>query len=58
MCRFYIIRRYILPVTDGEMGECVDPGGNGAILNVGEGGGPGPPWGEGNGQLALDSRGD
>ncbi len=26
--------------------ECVDPGGNRAILNVGEGGGPGPPRGE------------
>jgi hypothetical protein len=38
--------------------ECVDPGGNGAILNVGEGGGSGPPRGEGNRQLALDSGGD
>jgi hypothetical protein len=28
-------------VTDGEVEECVDPGGNGAILNVGESGGPG-----------------
>jgi hypothetical protein len=35
----------------------MDPGGNGAILNVGEGGGPSPPRGEGNGQLALDSGG-
>jgi hypothetical protein len=36
----------------------MDPGGNRAILNVGEGGGPGPP-GEGrNGQLASDSGGD
>ncbi len=42
-------------VTDGEVEECVGPGGNGAILNVGEGGGPGPPRGEGNGQLASDS---
>ncbi len=32
------------------MEECVDPGENGAKLNVGEGGGPGPPRGEGNGQ--------
>jgi hypothetical protein len=39
------------------MGECVDPGGNRAILNVGEGGGPGPPRQEGNRQLASDSGG-
>jgi hypothetical protein len=31
-----------LTVTDGEVEECVDPGGNRAMLNVGEGGGPGP----------------
>ncbi len=37
-------RLYIL-VTDGEVEECMDPGGNGAILNVGEGGGPSPPRG-------------
>jgi hypothetical protein len=36
----------------------VDPGGNGAILNVGEGRRPGPPRGEGNRQLASDSGGD
>jgi hypothetical protein len=36
----------------------MDPGGNGAILNVGEGGGLGPPREEGNGQLASDSGGD
>jgi hypothetical protein len=36
----------------------VDPGGNGAILNVGEGGEPGLPRGEGIGQLASDSVGD
>jgi hypothetical protein len=30
----------MLLVTDCEVEECVDPGGNGAILNVGEGGGP------------------
>jgi hypothetical protein len=29
-----------------------------AMLNVGEGGGPGPPRGEGNGELASDSGGD
>jgi hypothetical protein len=28
---------------DGGVEECVDPGGNEAILNVGEGRGPGPP---------------
>ncbi len=27
-------------VTDGEVEECVDPGGNGAIMNVGEVGDP------------------
>ncbi len=30
----------ILLVLDSEVEDCVDPGGNGAILNVGEGGGP------------------
>jgi hypothetical protein len=44
-------------VTDSVIEECVDSGGNGAILNMGESGGPGPPKGEGNGQLALDSGG-
>ncbi len=44
-----------LCVTDSGTKECVDSGGNGAILNVGESGGPGPPEGEGNGQLASDS---
>jgi hypothetical protein len=47
----------IITVTDGEVEECVDPRGNGAILNMGEGGGPGPPRGEGNGQLESDSGG-
>ncbi len=40
----------MVSVTDGEVGACVDPGGNGAISNVGEGRGPGPPREEGNGQ--------
>jgi hypothetical protein len=40
----------MVSVTDGEVGECVDPGGNRAILNVGEGGEPGLPREEGNGQ--------
>jgi hypothetical protein len=44
-------------VTDGEVEECIDPGGNGAILNVGEGGGPGLPRGERKGQSASDSGG-
>jgi hypothetical protein len=47
----------VVTVTDGEAEECVDPGENGTILNVGEGGGPGLPRGEGNGQLASDSGG-
>jgi hypothetical protein len=32
-------------VTDKGTGMCVDPGGNEATMNVGEGGGPGPPGG-------------
>ncbi len=42
---------------DSEEEECVDPGEKGAILNAEEGGGPDPPRGEGNGQLASDSGG-
>jgi hypothetical protein len=45
-------------VMDSEVEECVDPGGNGAMLNVREGGGPSLPREVGNGQLALDSGGD
>ncbi len=48
---------HFLTVTDGVMEECVDSGGNRAILNVGESRGPGPPGGEENGQLASDSGG-
>jgi hypothetical protein len=44
-------------VTDGEREECVDPGENGAILDAGGGGGPGPPVRGKNGQLASDSGG-
>jgi hypothetical protein len=44
-------------VTDKGTKMCVDPGGNGAILNARGGGGPGPPGGEENGQLASDSGG-
>jgi hypothetical protein len=36
----------------------MDPGGNRAILNVGEGRGPGPLREGGSGQLASDSGGD
>ncbi len=35
----------------------MDPGGNGAILNVGDGGGSGPPRGKGNGQFASECGG-
>ncbi len=44
-------------VTDGERGECVDPGENGAILDAGGDEGPGPQGGGRNGQLASDSGG-
>ncbi len=46
----------IISVTDSVTEECVDYGGNGAILNVGESRGPVPPDSEGNRQLASDSR--
>jgi hypothetical protein len=36
-------------VMDGEREECMDPGKNGAILDAGGSGGPGPPGGEGTG---------
>jgi hypothetical protein len=59
---YYILRAIInrsdnVSASDSKVEECVDPGGNGAILNVGEGGRPGPPRGEGNRQLASDSEG-
>jgi hypothetical protein len=53
----YFLSPEALSVTDGEGGECMDPGENGAILDAGGVGGPGPPVGEKNGQLALDSGG-
>jgi hypothetical protein len=34
---------------------CVDPGGNGAILNAGGEGGPGPPGGDRSKQLVPGS---
>ncbi len=37
------------------MRMCVDPGENGAILDIGGGGGPGPPGGGGSEQLVPDS---
>jgi hypothetical protein len=33
-------------VTDKETRVCMDPGGNDATMNMGEGGGPGLPGGE------------
>ncbi len=36
---------------------CVDPGGNGAILNAGGEAGLSPPGGKGSEQLASDSGG-
>ncbi len=44
-------------VTDNGTKMCVDPGGSGAILREGENGGPGPPGGEEDVQLASDSGG-
>jgi hypothetical protein len=48
----------IVTVTDKETRVCVDPGGNEATMNMGEGGGPGLPGGGGGGrneQLATSS---
>jgi hypothetical protein len=56
-CRSQKNVQHFFIVTDGEAGECMDPAGNGAILNVGEGREPGPPREEENGQLASDSGG-
>ncbi len=52
-----IFQQNIRTVTDGEREECLDPGENGAILDAGGCGGPGPPGGGNNGQLASDSGG-
>jgi hypothetical protein len=46
-----------ISVTDKGTKMCVDPRGNGAILNAGGEGGPGPPGGVGSELLVLDSRG-
>ncbi len=47
----------ILHVTNGVEEVCVDRGESGAILEAGGVGGPGPPGGGKDGQLALDSGG-
>jgi hypothetical protein len=44
-------------VTDGERGESMDPGENGAILDAGGDEGLGPPGRGKSGQLASDSGG-
>jgi hypothetical protein len=44
-------------VTDGVEEVCVDPGEMGAILEARGVGGPGPPGGGKDGQLASDSGG-
>jgi hypothetical protein len=44
-------------VTDKGTKMCVDPWGNGAILNAEGEGGPGPPSGGGSEQLVPDSGG-
>jgi hypothetical protein len=47
-----------VPVTDEGTRVCVDPGGNGAIMNVGEGEGPGPPQGRGSDEQLVPSSRD
>jgi hypothetical protein len=42
-------------VTDMGTQMCLDPGGNGAIMNAGGEGGPGPPGGGRSEQLILGS---
>ncbi len=54
---FLFLCYHMPPVTDGERAECVDPEENGAILDAGGGGAPGPPGGGKSGQLASDSGG-
>ncbi len=44
-----------IPVTDIGTRVCVDPGGNGAIINVGGEEGPGPPGGGRDEQLVTGS---
>ncbi len=42
-----------MTVTDKGTEVCVDPGGNEATMNVGDGGGPGLPGGGGGGDEQL-----
>jgi hypothetical protein len=48
----------VLIVTDIGTRVCVDPWGNGAIMNVGGEGGPSPPGGGRDGQLMIPGSGD
>ncbi len=48
---------WVVVVTDKGTKVCVDPGGNGAILNEGGAGGPGPPGGGRSEQLVPESGG-
>jgi hypothetical protein len=54
--KYIILFRYII-VADGEVGECVDPEGNGVTMGIGVEGGPGPPSGERDKQLICSSGG-
>jgi hypothetical protein len=49
---------FVMIVTDGVEGVCVDPGEMEAILEAGGVRGPGPPGGEKSRQLASDSKED
>jgi hypothetical protein len=51
------VSQFVVVVTDGVEGVCVDTGEMGAILEAGGVGGPGPPGRGKDGQLALDSGG-
>jgi hypothetical protein len=50
----YLWLCYRITVADGEMGECVDPEGNGVTMGRGAEGGPGPPSGEQDKQLICN----
>jgi hypothetical protein len=45
-------------VTDREVGECLNPEGNGVTMGRGAEGGPGPPSGEQDKQLICNNGGD
>jgi hypothetical protein len=55
--RAKIIISTVLTVTDIGTRVCVDPGGKGAIMNVGGEGGPGPP-GRGRDEQMVTGSGD